>query len=295
MKTYSLLQKYKKKNFFTDPFPHLIIENALPDNLYNDLSQKVPNNFIENIDTNNLRGNVFLNQINDNPEHELWTNFLKYHQSEEFFNEVFNIFRNDIEKIHVGISKKVEKIKKISIFENENSSNKDTLNLNSYYCYNTPVKNTSSVRGIHLDFYNKLHIGLFYLRSKNDNTVGGNLALHKWRENYNLTKKKQILFTEKFKQLDLHTSKIKEIPYQKNTFFLAINSIDALHSVTMREKTNQVRQFCYFYSSLNYDLENFKANLFEKLSIKDITLLQKFKILILSFKNSLQKILFKKK
>ena len=82
---YSLLQNYKKENFFRDPFPHLIIENALPYNLYNDLSEKVPNNFIENININNSRGNIFLNQINDNPKHELWANFLKYHQSEEFF------------------------------------------------------------------------------------------------------------------------------------------------------------------------------------------------------------------
>ena len=107
-------------------------------------------------------------------------------------------------------------------------------------------------------------------------------------------KKKQILYTEKFKQLDLHTSKVKEVPYQKNTFFLAINSIDALHSVTAREKTNQVRQFCYFYSSLNNDLDNFKANTFEKLSIKNITIFQKLKILILSLKNLFQKILLKK-
>lgn len=291
---YSLLQNYKKENFFRDPFPHLIIENALPDNLYNDLNEKVPNNFIENIDINNSRGNVFLNQINDNPKHELWTNFLKYHQSEEFFNEIFNIFGNDIKKIHPGILEKIEKIKKVSIFKNKNSSNQDTLKLNSYYCYNTPVKNTSSVRGVHLDIYNKLYIGLFYLRSNNDSTEGGNLALHRWKENYDLKKKKQILYTEKFKQLDLHSSKVKEVPYQKNTFFLAINSIDALHSVTMREKTNQVRQFCYFYSSLNYDLDNFKANIFEKLSINNLTIFQKFKILILSLKHLSQKTLFKK-
>jgi len=294
MYMYSLLQNYKKENFFRDPFPHLIIENALPYNLYNDLSEKVPNNFIENININNSRGNIFLNQINDNPKHELWANFLKYHQSEEFFNEIFNIFGNDIKKIHSGISEKIEKIKKISMFENKNSSNQENLKLNSYYCYNTPVKNTSSVRGVHLDIYNKLHIGLFYLRSNNDITKGGNLALHRWKENYDLKKKKQLLYTEKFKQLDLHTSKVKEVPYQKNTFFLAINSIDALHSVTAREKTNQVRQFCYFYSSLNNDLDNFKANIFEKLSIKNITIFQKLKILILSLKNLFQKILLKK-
>mgnify|MGYP001454743989 FL=1 len=185
-------------------------------------------------------------------------------------------------------------MRKIPTFKNENPSNQDALNLNSYYCYNTPVKNSSSVRGVHLDIYNKLHIGLFYLRSKNDHSEGGNLALHKWKENYDLVKKKQILFKEKFKQLHLHTSKVKEIPYQKNTFFLAINSIDALHSVTVREKTNQVRQFCYFYSNLNYDLDNFKANIFEKLSINNISLFQKLKILILSLKNLLSKILNKK-
>ena len=291
MTKYSLLQNYKKENFFEKPFPHLIINNALPEEIYNELSQSVPNELVNNIEKNNSRGNIFINDVFDNPKYKVWADFLSYNQSEDFFNQILNIFNKEIEKIHPGILKKVEKMNKVPKHKKNYEKDKNNLGLNSYYCYNTPVQKISSVRGVHLDFFNKLHIGLFYLRSKNDESKGGNLALYEWNKNYNLAKKKKILFTEKIKYLDQHTEKIKEIPYNKNTFFLAINSIDAIHSVTARDRTNHIRQFCYLYSEVNFDLSNFKPSLIEKLSYDNISLFQKIKILLLDIKVKFQKIL----
>ena len=40
----SLLQNFKENNFFLDPFPHIVIENALPEKLYNELNDTYPTN-----------------------------------------------------------------------------------------------------------------------------------------------------------------------------------------------------------------------------------------------------------
>ena len=40
--TYSLLQNFKNENFKKEPFPHIIIENALPNKLCNELLDNYP-------------------------------------------------------------------------------------------------------------------------------------------------------------------------------------------------------------------------------------------------------------
>ena len=49
-KNLSLLQNYDKSNFFIDPFPHVIIDNALPENIYEELEKHVPNDLINQTD-----------------------------------------------------------------------------------------------------------------------------------------------------------------------------------------------------------------------------------------------------
>ena len=40
----SLLQNFKEDNFSLDPFPHIVIENALPEKLYKELADTYPIN-----------------------------------------------------------------------------------------------------------------------------------------------------------------------------------------------------------------------------------------------------------
>lgn len=42
MKNFSPLQNFKKENFYKYPFPHLIIDNAVQDNVYEELSNNFP-------------------------------------------------------------------------------------------------------------------------------------------------------------------------------------------------------------------------------------------------------------
>ena len=66
MNNISLLSNAKRINFFKSPFPHLLIEDALPKEYYNILSSKFPINFfkcIEEENDNNVRKDLFNKEI----------------------------------------------------------------------------------------------------------------------------------------------------------------------------------------------------------------------------------------
>ena len=93
----SLLQNFKANNFFLDPFPHIVIENALPEKLYNELSETYPTNKFNYTNQNNAILSINFEEIQkDNEISDLWKNFALFHQggheSENFCPQVFDIF-----------------------------------------------------------------------------------------------------------------------------------------------------------------------------------------------------------
>lgn len=284
----SLIQNYSKSNFYSTPVPHLVINNALPENLYNELLIQSPKNLIKNNLENNTRGDIFPDQIAENIEYELFYKFLEFHRSPEFFYQLTNIFKNDLEKIYPNIisnSKKIIDKNKIVKLNSEYIKRKDSMTFASFYGYNTPVTKASSVIGPHLDHFNKIFFGLYYLREPEDNSIGGDLYLYKWKNNYSNYKKKNIIFTEKWDNMFSHSEPVKKIKYEKNTFVIVLNSINSLHAVSRREKTNHIRQFCYMSFAFNKDLKFATPNLIEKIFFKNISIKNKFMIILNSFKH----------
>ena len=106
----SLLQNYNKSNFFITPVPHIVINNALPEKLYNELLRQAPKNLIKNDLRNNSRGDIFPDQIEEDIQYELFHKFLEFHRSPEFFYQFTNIFKDDLEKNYPNIIKNSKKI-----------------------------------------------------------------------------------------------------------------------------------------------------------------------------------------
>lgn len=287
---YSLLQNFKQADFFNEPFPHLIIKNALPENLYKNLENSFPNEFIKNINQDNKRGSMLKEHFVDKENYKIWYDFLKYNSSNSFFMEFYNIFKESINFSNPALMNEVENYQQ-KIKSNNTS---DEIEPDAVYGYNTPTKTPSSVRGVHLDTNDKLYIGLYYMRELNDKTKGGDLIIYNWKKNYNLKDKKKILCTEKFKYLQNHTEEFKKINYERNTLFLGLNTINSLHGVSTREKSNSVRQFCYLTSRLRVVEAIPKSSLFEKLQYDNISIYGKTKIIIYEMVMFIKKIFIKK-
>ena len=219
---YSVLQKFKKKNIFYDPFPHIIIRDCLPQNLYSVLSKNYPYNLVSN-NGNNRRGSILSNQFEE-LKCEDWKNFINYHNSIKFLDEIVDIFKDYLKNDQNLLNILNIEIKK----KNFNAQNKN-ITFSSTIDYNTSVTSENSVRGFHIDKPTKFFSGLFYLREEQDNSSGGDLNIFS-------IKKAKIL---------------KTIKYDKNVLVLFINNKYSYHGVTTRSLTNSLRRFCFLSANIN--------------------------------------------
>lgn len=189
----------------TDPFPHLVIENALPDDYYERLLETRP------APDEILRGRVVgSNQRVDLPTElatralePVWRKFCTYHSSSEFAEQICKVFGVSVPKRYM---------------------------IRCQPGLNTPSPTLSRVRGPHLDNPCELFAGLFYMPTDDD---GGDLEVYRWKDG---PKK----YHGKLEVEDECVELVKTIKYQPNTYFMFLNTANSLHGVTTR-KSDQYR------------------------------------------------------
>ncbi len=235
----SLLSKLRKSDIRTDPFPHIIVENVFDESLCLQLFSEFPS--LETITQGNTYGS---NQrfsfsakdvLKGNSVSKLWKSFIERHVSNDFLEEFVDLFGEHIRKEHPSFEQKVEKLRelKCGIRKIDTFTDKDVL-LDAQICINTPVSgNPSSVRGPHIDDPRKFLTGLFYLRHPDDDSSGGDLELYKLKNNH-----------PKFRGQDAKISQIEDVTtvkYERNVFVLFVNSLRAVHAVSIRSHTTWPR------------------------------------------------------
>lgn len=187
-----------------DPFPHVVIENALDDKYYRGLLETRPQP--EDI----LRGRKLgPNQRLDLPTelatsilHPQWIEFCTYHSSWEFWDRIVEVFR-----------------KTLGIYDLNNNS----IRLRCQPGLNTPTEGKTKVRGPHLDNPRELFAGLFYMPTDED---GGDLELYRWKERK---------FYGKLEVPEDCVEWVKTVPYKSNTYVMFLNTENSLHGVTPRK------------------------------------------------------------
>jgi len=189
----------KVREVLYDPFPHVVIENALDKTYYEDLvrTQPTPQEILRGRPyTSNqrldLKTGLALTEL-----HSIWREFVAYHISDEF----------------------VEKARRVFGFSEDRVFTRCQPGLN------TPSINSSRVRGPHLDNPSELYAGLFYMGSDDD---GGDLELYKWND-------KPKRFHGKLEVEDECVGLVKTVPYRPNTYVMFLNTDKSLHGVTPRK------------------------------------------------------------
>jgi hypothetical protein len=213
-----------------DEFTSLVINNAIPKDIYEKLECDYPslkmvlecNNNINNIKIKKetptilnhnsrcyISAKKLLKDLNVNENlKDIWKSFINYHTSNEFnsFNELKELkdFKKDIldtfNKIN-GINEN-DKIKNITKDNLEMDLNK---NLDFTFNYNLPVCYQYQPELKEIKFEkDKIFSGFFLMRKNEDNSKGGNLEF----------------FYETFNKTLNEIKKIISIPYQKNCFVI---------------------------------------------------------------------------
>lgn len=244
---FDLTQTVTKDNLIMEPFPHFKIVNALPWNLYDQLSNEFPESHImstagwyfngdrwelsESRKTNFKARRYRQHEFESRVLSALWKEFIDYHNSLDYKNRVVDLFEPGIEKYY---NKYKDRFRDMPVSRRQEDIKPNTLAMELQFVLNGLQETT--VRTIHLDNPKQLFAGLLYMRKPEDTGIGGDLQIFKKN-----TDKPE--FTG-FREINPdHVDLVDTVHYRANTMFLFLNTIDTLHGVTPRTQSNCFRRY----------------------------------------------------
>lgn len=257
----TLLANVRTSQVLTEPFPHVIVENLLPDDVYLRLASEYPSLEVITRDatlSSNQRFSLSAVQaLSDVRISSLWREFVRLHTSQAFFAQVIELFGDHIRSMYPSLEKNIGKLGKLSTSVRYDDV-RDGANvlLDAQICVNTSVVETpSAVRRVHVDSPNKLFTGLYYLRHPDDTSVGGDLEIYRFKKRPHGFRMAEID--------DRYVEVVKTIKYQRNTLVMFINNVSALHGVTERGVTPFPRYLFNLVGEVKqplFDLEQYQKS-----------------------------------
>ncbi len=260
---HSILAKASKDQIRRDPFPHIVIEDALAPELYQALAASMPTaEYIgEKIGkpiTSNERYNYMSEHMfKDDTIDQVWKDFASYHASPEFYREFLDIFYDDLIAANPEAEATCGPLHQLRV----GRRNHDTFQTHDILMDCTAVINSavtgrpSSYRGPHVDKPYKLFGGLFYMRLPEDDAQGGNLVLYKYHSDSALFHTSKSEYGDNRYNIDpKYVEEVTTIPYRENVLVLyPINPL-ALHGVSVRDVTDHQRRFVALVGDLQHNL-----------------------------------------
>ena len=224
--TLSVLQN--KTLLVKEPYPHIVIENALPTNIYEQLEKEWPAEQL--LATQPFDDGVCYRLKADEmlkPEKvsKLWKEFTEYHTSMDFYNEVKTVFSEYIKYDNPSLGPRGWVEKSAHIWTDCQT------------VMHKPV--TTTTRSPHIDNPREIYAGLFYMPYKEDTSTGGEFQIY---DSIDLV---QDVDMKKGRQIFEHNlgSVVKTVPYKANTFVMFLNnSTKAIHGVTPRTNASVHRR-----------------------------------------------------
>lgn len=229
-----------------DPFPHLVIENVLPEAEYKALEETFPDvEYVAGSEpiVNNRTYLATSDRVLADPKTpECWRAFFEAHTQRSLFESAMALWQEEIERLHptleANFGKRLDEFqvaRRSGKGDSEANRTADVV-LDCQFGVNSPVTSESSTRGPHLDSGAKLFSSLLYFRSEKDESTGGEYELFRLRRGpYPRSKMKNIP--------DKYIESVKRIAYRPNTLLTWINSGVSIHAVTPRSITPVPRRY----------------------------------------------------
>ena len=221
----SVLQKAGRISGY--PYPHIVIEDALPNDLFDELAETFPEDKI--LPEKYAEGA----RIDLHSRHALkclageWLEFVRYHTSQAFWLEVLDLFGASINECYPSLEGTYGNLREWSCAPRGGAA---TLQMECQPGVNTPQSTEKRVRGPHLDNPIELYGGLLYMGSGE----GGNLLVQRYI--------KDPEFHGKLELRDDCVETVSTVPYEPNMFVMFLNTPHAIHAVTPRPPTKECRR-----------------------------------------------------
>lgn len=238
----SILRSISQSDVRSEPFAYAVAENVVDEPGYESLQSSFPplSRFVEGLPSvaSNQAIRIPARDIIGNPEFASdWRYFFEYHTSPDFWRDILRVFGDSLLAMHPGIEAKAGKpLNKWSVTR-RGAGEQGDVSLDALFVVNTPVTKLSSVRPAHVDSENEIWAGLYYMRAKDEDASGGDLALYRFRGD--------PAFGGHYAPLSA-VSEEQLVPYTANRFVGFVNSAKSIHGVTPREPTSRHRRYINF-------------------------------------------------
>jgi hypothetical protein len=222
-----------------EPFPHIVIREALPADLYVRLEATFPTReILESGRPLAAAGRYAYSAASvarDKRIDAAWRSFFAYHASDAFFQEVVKLFGATIRRDHPDLEERLgRKLTQLRTNVRSQTTRADAA-LDVQFVYNSASPVPGRIIGPHLDRPVALYAGLFYLRHPQDHSTGGDLEL--WR-----FKGGRRVFQARRSVAEENAERVRTIGYESNTLVLFPHSADALHAVSERSPSVHPRR-----------------------------------------------------
>ncbi|NBC34354.1 MAG: hypothetical protein GVY13_16880 [Alphaproteobacteria bacterium] len=249
-----VLDKARAADIRLDPFPHLVVEDALPWDYYARLQATKPDFGMRAnaaIQPANQRIPFFGQFLRDNPAVDpIWQEFIDRHTAPSFFKSALALFRPLFDEHHPHLSAwlAANPAPRFGLLHREGFDAVDVVT-DCRAEFMTPVRGAPAAhRRGHVDTANRLYSGLFYMREPDDDTEPpGDLNLFSWAAGTP-------------GRLDRHEIPDEElriavtVPYRANIFVLFPNSPYALHGAAERGAGGTLRSYVFITAEVETDL-----------------------------------------
>ena len=251
MKNFDVTQNITSRDLICKPFPYFYIKNALPWDIYEQLSNEYP-------ETHMMQDGKTIFQARRYRQHEfesniissLWQDFIEYHTSQEFKDRVLNLFDSAIKDYYPLYQQILQKAKVLQRRDLD-AKKPNIVATDLQYVLNGLQEET--VRTAHLDNPKEIFAGLFYMRKNEDNSIGGDLQLYRRLvDNVNYISPRQAD--------PKHIELVETIPYRANHMILFLNTPDSIHGVTPRLNAKVLRRYVNISAHLDRGIFHIKES-----------------------------------
>lgn len=245
MKT--VLHKASRGDIVVDPFPHLVLRNALDDEAYEALASEFPDDetIINGREPSTTRYYHYnARDVLDNPRiSALWRRFIAHHVSGAFYSEVVSLFGDHIRSLHPDLERRLGiRIEDLTTSIRFKEAFRDVA-LECQFAYWPSGPEPVSPIGPHVDREVALYAGLLYFRRDEDDSTGGDLELYRFKGDRRVYGERRGVPRDSVEA-------VKTISYRPNTLVFFLHSPDSLHGVTERSPSRVPRLHVNFVGEL---------------------------------------------
>jgi hypothetical protein len=227
------------------PYTHLVQSHVLSADIYAELEAAFPS-LADIVDGqpygNNQAVRMTARQVmTENRVSSRWQDFFAYHTSQDYWRQIVRVFgpffRREFPFLEERAGRSLEDWRVVP----RGTAGDADIRLDCQFVMNTPVTHYSSVKAPHVDLCDKIFSSLYYFRTEEDLTAGGDLELFAWRRTPRFVKHRALN-----SDIDL----ARTVTYAPNALVSFVNSANAVHGVSPRQVTTYPRRYINLVAEL---------------------------------------------